>query len=568
MTLEHGLRVAKERPELAVTQVRPTVLARRAMISSSHYLASLAGYHILRTGGNAVDAGVAAGFALGVVERHLTDLGGVAPIVVHTPALPAPLTLDGLGRAPRAATLKEYRERYGEDMPLGVARAVVPAAVDAWLTALARFGRLSLAEVVAPARELAEGFVMHRRLAMAIRDRAARIRQWPTTLAAFVPDGRLPEEGSIFRQPDLGRLLSRLVEAEHGAVGRGRAEAIMAARSEFYRGEIARQIADFMRSQGALLDLDDLYEQEVEVSDATCGAFGDLQIHVTGAWSQGPVLLMALGILDGLELGEMEHNGPDHLHYVLEALKLAFADREEHFGDPRFVDVPLGRLLDPAYAAAQRARLRPDRTISLGFTPLGGPVTSADTSYVCAADGEGNVFSATPSDSALTGPVVPGLGITVSTRGAQFWLDPSHPSVIAPRKRPRLTPSPALVCRGGRPLMPIGCPGGDAQTQGMLQVLLNVFEFGMPLQQAIEAPRACTWSFPNSFWPHTYERDAVAIEGRIAPAAREELARRGHVVEVWPDWTPEASAVCAILIGDGVFTGGADPRLESLAIGW
>ncbi len=199
---------------------------------------------------------------------------------------------------------------------------------------------------------------------------------------------------------------------------------------------------------------------------------------------------------------------------------------------------------------------------------MSGPV-HADTQYVCAVDDEGNALSATPSDPALSGPLVPSLGIVVSTRGSQFWLDERHPSVIAPGKRPRLTPNPAMMLRGGRVVMPFGCPGGDAQPQGMVQVLSNVVDFGMSVQEAIERPRICSLSFPSSFWPHAYEPGLLAVEGRIAPSVREDLRGRGHRIREWPDWTSWACAVCAITVDEGgTFAGGADPRHDSCAVGW
>jgi gamma-glutamyltranspeptidase/glutathione hydrolase len=570
-----------------ITQGRPAVLGRQHMVSSSHYLASLAGLRMFPRGGNAIDAGIAAGIALNVLERDLTDLGGVAPVMVLTAGMERPVTIDGLGRAPAGATLRRYRERYGGGMPPGIARACVPAAVDSWLTALARFGRLTLAEVLTPAIELADGFPVHPRLARAIERVAQQLRDWPASAATFLPKGRAPSVGEPLVQRDLGLLLRRLVVIEHAHAQRGRSAAILAAREAFYRGDIARQIAEFVRRADGLLDYDDLASYAVTLEPAIHTTYRGYDVYACGPWSQGPVVPMTLNILEQVELSSFPHNGADHLHTLAEAVKLAFADREAYIGDPDMVDVPLRGMLSKDYAARQYARIDGARA-SDGLPtcgdpwsyegrrgaapsppqPVAGPV-EADTSYVCAVDHDGNAFSATPSDPGLSGPLVPGLGIIVSTRGSQFWLEEGHPSAIAPRKRPRLTPNPAMLMRGGKVFMPFGCPGGDAQTQAMVQVACNVIDFGMNVQAAIEAPRVISWSFPNSFWPHAYEPGLLSVEGRIVAPVRDDLRARGHRVQEWPEWTPAAAGVCAITVDDrGTMAGGADPRRESYAVGW
>ncbi len=571
----------------AVTQGRPAVLGRRHMVSSTHYLATLAGLRTFERGGNAIDAGVAAGVALNVVEPQLCGLGGVAPIMVKTPALAAPVNIDGLGTAPAAATLETYRARWGGDMPEGIPQAVVPAAVDAWLTALLRYGRLSLAEVLQPGIELADGFPVYPRLAWSIARSRVKLAGWPASAAAFLPDGRPPRAGEPLFQRDLGRLLRRLVAIEHAHASRGRAAAIQAARDAFYRGDIAREIAAFVQSQGGLLAYEDLAVYSVREESPASTTYRGIDIYACGAWSQGPVVPMTLNILEGFDLPALGHNGAEHLHVLAESLKLAFADREAFVGDPAQVDVPIAGLLDKEYAASRRARI--DRRAAPGMPepgdpwryegrgaprpalvaqPLAGPA-HADTSYVCAFDAEGNAFSATPSDPGFSSPLVPDLGIIVSSRGRQFWLADGHPSAIAPGKRPRLTPNPAMALKDGKVLMPFGCPGGDAQPQGMVQVASNIIDFGMDVQEAIEAARICTWSFPSSFWPHAYEPGLLSVEARIERKIRDELAARGHRVQDWPAFTPAASAVCAITLDEhGTFAGGADPRRESYAAGW
>ncbi|OLC57426.1 MAG: gamma-glutamyltransferase [Chloroflexi bacterium 13_1_40CM_4_68_4] len=572
-------------PPLAVTQGRPAVLGKRHMVSSCHYLASLAGLRMFPRGGNAIDAGVAAGIALNVVEPNLTSLGGVAPIMIFTPGMAAPVTIDGLGRAPAAATLATHLARFGRDMNGWVPRVVVPAALDAWLTALARFGRLTLAEVLTPSIELADGFPVHPRLSAGIARAADRLREWPSSAAAFLPHGRPPQPGEVLAQRDLAALLRRFVAIEHAHASRGREAAIFAARDAFYRGDIAREISSFVARAGGLLTYDDIASYRVSFEEPAHTTYRGYDVFATGAWSQGPVVPMTLNILERFDLVALGHSSADHLHVMAEALKLAFADREAYVGDPALVDVPLRGMLSKQYAGERRGLIDLGRAAlpaagdpwrfegRTGRVPrvpqaVGGG-SSNDTSYVCAVDHDGNAFSATPSDSALGAPLVPGLGVIVSTRGAQFWLDEGHPSVIAPRKRPRLTPNPAMALRDGKVFMAFGCPGEDAQPQGMVQVLSNIVDFGMNVQAAIEAPREITWSFPRSFWPHEYLPGFLGVESRVPAKVREELRSRGHDVHDYPDFTPASSGVCAITVdGRGTMAGGADPRRESLAVGW
>lgn len=557
------------------------------MVSASHYLATQAGMRLFALGGNAIDAGVAAGIALNVVEPHMTSFGGVAPILVFRPGMDQPETIDGVGRWPASVDLEAYLARFGGDMPLGIPRSVTPAAADAWLTALARHGRLTLAEILEPAIELCDGFPISPSLAWAIEQQAARLRRWRSSAAVFLPGGRAPRTGEILVQRDLGALFRRLIVIEQACAGRGRAEAIMAARDDVYRGEIARQLAAFMVQQGGDVRLEDLHAARVTIEPPVHTTYRDLDVYACGPWSQGPLVPMVLNLLEGYDLSSMGPGSLPFLHHFTEAIKLAAADREGYFGDPDLVDVPIRGLLDKAYAEERRTLLRSDRAWP-ELPPPGDPWRyegrsgpagyvpaathghgSPDTSYVCAMDADGNAFSATPSDPELSAPLVDGLGIIVSTRGAQLWTTPGHPSAIAPRKRPRLTPNPSLLMRGGRALMPFGCPGEDAQCQAMVQVVCNLVDFGMDLQAAIEAPRATSASFPWSFHPHVYRPGVLQVEGRIGEPLRDGLAALGHEVEAIADYSSRSAAVCAVRrLDTGVLEGGADPRRDSYALGW
>lgn len=576
--------------------LRPEVRGRSHAISSGHYLASQAGMRILDSGGNAIDAGVAAGICLGILLSDFVSFAGVAPIMVYDAATEQVSTIAGVGSWPARANLDRFREQWGGDMPEGIARTVIPAAPDAWITALRRWGTCSFGEVAAAAIDLAaEGFPMYELMAMRIERAAATLGRWPSSAAVFLPGGRPPRLGERFRQVEAARTLDRMADAERQASLRGRDAGLEAARDEFYRGQTAERIAAYMQSEGGLLGYGDLASYQVRVEQPCSVAYRGWQVYGCGPWSQGPALPEALSILAGFDLSRSGHNSPRYLHTLIEALKLAFADREAYFGDPIFVDVPLDVLLSDGYAIEQRKRIDP-RQASAGLPtagdtgrPAGGQApllaTAAatggadDTTYVCAVDRWGNVFSATPSDG-FGAPVVPGVGMVVSPRGSQSWLDPAHPSVLGPGRRPRLTPNPALALRHGRPgltgvaplldVLPFGTPGGDVQVQAMLQVFLNIAEFGMTPQQAIEAPRLATFSAPDSFWPHGMSPGVVKAESRIPARTLRSLERLGHTIDRWPDWTWQAGGVCAIH-GDrraALLTAGADPRRESYALGW
>jgi gamma-glutamyltranspeptidase/glutathione hydrolase len=574
-------------PSTGVTQGRPAVLGKRWMVSSSHYLASQAGAKMFERGGNAIDAGVAAGIALNVLERHLTDFGGVAPIIVFRPGMDGPESIDGLGRWPAGYDLDSYRGRFGDDMPIGVPRSVTPAAADAWLTALARHGRLTLEDVLAPNIELAEGFPVYPRLARAIAMLEERLRVWPSSAAVFLPGGRAPRAGELLVQRDLASLFRLLVATERSSGKLGRAGAIMAARDVLYTGAVAEAIERSQAQHGGMVTKQDLANYHVTIEPPVHTTYRGIDVYACGPWSQGPLVPMTLNLLEGYDVSSLGPGTVAFLHRYTEAFKLAAADREGFFGDPDQVDVPIRGLLDKAYAEERRALIRDDRAWP-ELPPPGDPwryegrsgppgyvpraatgVGAPDTSYCCAMDAEGNAFSATPSDPGLGAPIVDGLGIIVSTRGAQLWTTPGHPSAIAPRKRPRLTPNPALLMRDGRALMPFGCPGEDAQCQAMVQTVCNVVDFEMNLQAAIEAPRVISRSFPWTFYPHAYEPGVLTVEGRIAREVREQLASLGHVIQDLPDFTPAAAGMCAIRrLEPGTLEGGADPRRESYAIGW
>jgi gamma-glutamyltranspeptidase/glutathione hydrolase len=551
---------------------RPTLYGTQYMAVSGHPLASVAAMRILEAGGNAVDAGVAGGFALNVVQCDMANLGGVAPILLYNAANGTVTSIAGVGCWPRAVTLERLKAAGGGRIPTDHRRWVVPAAVDAWCTALARYGTLPLADVLQPALELAAGgfpnnyFIRHNLL-----EAEAQIRQWQHSREVFFPRNRVPEIGEVIVQKALAQSLGRLVDAERQRGGT-RAEGIAAARDRFYKEDIAQRISDFSADIGAFLRLEDLAEYAVKEEPPISVSYRGRRLYTGGPWSQAPALAQSLQILQGFDL---PHLSPlDVAHLAVEGLKLAMADRNAFYGDPDFVNVPLAQLTSEAYSARRRAAIDPRRAQPCGNP---GPTVGAgnvalghDTTYVCVVDRHGNAFSATPSDSTmLISPLVPGLGFGVSDRGLQASLDPADPNAVAPGKRPRLTPAPALIV-GDDLVMPFGTPGGDVQVQAMLQFLINTLDLGLDLQAAVEAPRWASYAFPETEDPHRSWAGLLRVEGRMDPELIEGLQTRGHVVETWPDLAAQAGGVCAIRRdrASGVLAGAADPRRMSYGIGW
>jgi gamma-glutamyltranspeptidase / glutathione hydrolase len=562
-------------------QTRPTISGTRHAVSAGHYLGAAAGFAVLEAGGNAIDAGCAAGIALGVLLPDLVNVAGVAPIMIRK-ADGTVETIAGLGHWPKSLPADLFMREHDGKIPPGVLRTVVPAAPDAWITALERHGTMGFGEVAQYAIRFArDGFAVFPLLAENIEKHEAEYARWPSNAAIFLPGGRRPRVGEKFVQSDLARTLQYMVDEERKAAGKGRLAGLAAAHAAFYRGDIAREIVAFQAREGGYLSMQDLASYRSRLEPAVRRTWRGHEVLTCGPWCQGPALLEALLVMERAGLDGLAHNSPDYLHLLTESLKAAMADREYHFGDPAFVDVPIETLLGEAHIGARareidRQRAHPGMpgprlnagTGRMPETRTAHPMVEADTTYVCAVDRWGNAFSATPSDGSWNSPVVPGLGIIPSNRGSQSRPDPSHPCGVAPGKRPRLTPNPAMVVTRDGGVMPFGTPGGDVQIQAMLQVMLNVLHFGMEVQAAIEAPRVASYSFPSSFAPFEYFPGRLAAETRIEAATRAELAARGHAMQDWPDWTWLAGSVEAILTDPktGMVHAGADPRRPAYAI--
>lgn len=566
----------------AITTSRPLIGGTRHVVAAGHHLAASAASAVLEAGGNAIDAGCAAGIALGVLQPDLVNVAGVAPIIIKPAGSHEVITIDGLGVWPASFPARHFMDNHAGEMPLGVERIVVPAALDAWLIALERYGTMSFREIAAGALRFArEGFPVHALMAETIEIYRSDYERWPSNREIFLPNGRVPRVDERFVQSDLARTLDYLCMEEAAASG-DRLAGLAAVRRAFYEGDVAREIVRYVRAEGGFLDAADMANFHCRVEPAGQISWRGHRLYFCGAWCQGPLLAMALRQVEAMGLEGVTHNSPDYIHRIVEILNNVFADREYHFGDPAFVDVPLDALLSEAHARARLAQIDPNRARGEMPGPLLGsarrretvagrgsdPKPEPDTSYVAVVDRHGNAFSATPSDGSWTVPVVPGTGLAPSSRGSQSRPDPDHPSGVRAGKRPRLTPNPALLAFGDD-LMPFGTPGGDVQTQAMLQLLLNRFHFSMSLQEAIDAPRFATYDFPSSFAPFEHHHGLVKLESRIAQGTIDDLAARGHRVATWPDFDWRAGGLCAVesRIAEGLIFGAADPRRPAYAIG-
>jgi gamma-glutamyltranspeptidase / glutathione hydrolase len=564
---------------------RPTLVGDRWMAVTGHPLTAQVAGRVLEAGGNAVDAGVAAGLATNVVQVDMCNLAGIAPIVIRPAGSSQVMSIAGVGTWSSTATPEAYRSRHGTTMAPGCGACVVPGALAGWLTALDTFGTWSFADVAAPAIELAtEGFVVDATVASGLDLFGWIFEQWPSSAQIYCPQGRRVRPGDRLVQKDLGRLLSRLVEAEAGvahastetAAGDRRSARLDAVRREFYEGEIARVIARFVTEQGGFLTVDDLAGFRADIAAAPARSFpgrGGLTVHVTpGEWSQGPALLQALAILEGFDLEALGHNSAPYIHLVLEAIKLAYSDRERFYGDDGGLD--LEALLSDEHATELAALIRPDSVLMDLPTLRHSADDVVSTTHLTVVDADGTAFAASPSDTLAMTPVVPGLGIAVSGRGIQSRVDDDHPAALGPHRRPRVTPSPGIVVDASGLVWPIACPGGDVIVQAMLQALLNVEVFGMTEQQAVEAPRAVSLAFPDSFHPHKHPAGMVVVESRVSEEVMEALAALGHDVHMWPPYEFEAGSVGMIRrsapsAADGRQTlrAGADPRRAAYALG-
>jgi gamma-glutamyltranspeptidase/glutathione hydrolase len=572
---------AAQDEEVAGT-MRPVVRGRQAAVSSMKPQATEAARRILQAGGNAFDAAVAGQAALAVTDFAMNGLGSDAVALVYDARGRKVHSINAEPPAPRLATIEWYAKNSGGKMPAsdGLLSGGLPTVVDAWYVLLERWGTMSFAQVLQPALELAEdGFPLGERTAVTLSF-SRKVRKYPSSAKVFLPGGQAPRAGDVFKQPDLARTLRKLIEAEAGAAAQGRAAGLKAARDRFYQGDIARELAAFSEANGGLFRYQDFAGYASKVEEPVSIDYRGLTVYRNPSASQGPAELIALRILETYDLKGLGHNSADFIHASVEAVKLAMGDRERYLGDMDFVSIPYDRLLSKDYARARRQLIDPARA-SLELRPGGsGPPLPAgreagadhegDTSYIAVVDKNRNMVSFEPSlHSAFgTGVVMGGTGIIFNCRGDYYSLTRGEANALEPGKRPRSTLQSTLVMKDGQPYLITGSPGGDDQVMRTLQTLVNMVDFGMGIQQAIEAPRWSSRAFPASPFPHTMYPGDLSVEARIPASVREALVARGHKLRVSPGWSLGSNAGIVIDPASGVLSAGADPRVEAYAWAW
>jgi gamma-glutamyltranspeptidase / glutathione hydrolase len=555
---------------------RPELRGTFGMVASTHWLATAAGMAVLEQGGNACDAAVATGFALQVVEPHLNGPGGDLPALLWPAGRDRPLVLCAQGPAPRAATIERYRDELGLELVPGTGplAAVVPGAFGGWIAMLREHGTMELADVLRYAIDYAEhGYPVVPQIGDAIRNVESLFREdWTTSADVYLP---LTKPGELHRNQQLAETYRRVLAADDPL-------------DAWYRGFVAEEIVRFQEREwldssgerhAGLLAEEDLHDWTPAWEEPLSVHYHGYDVFKAGPWSQAPVFLQQLRLLEGFDLDGMRQAGAEWVHTITECAKLAFADREAWYGDPAFTDVPLGDLLSREYAEERRSLLGdeaspdlrpgspggreprlPQPVADAPVAPGVGEPTRGDTVHLDVVDRDGNMVSATPSGGWLWGaPVIPELGFCLGTRAQMFWLEEGLPNSLEPGKRPRTTLSPTLAARDSEPYLALGTPGGDQQDQWTLHVFLAHVHHGLDLQEAIDAPNHHTEAFPSSFYPRETLPRHVAVEERAGSDTIEGLRVRGHDVEESGPWT--LGRVTAVgREHDGILKAGANPR--------
>ncbi len=609
-----GLNFRQGGKTMPVFTTRPVIMGTRGVVTSGHYLATAAGFRIMEQGGNAIDAAAAMCFCLNLLEPQNNGIGGEVPTLIYSAKEKKVFAVSGMGWSPKAFTIEWCRDHGIDLIPGdGYLPACVPSVVDTWATAVARFGTMSFSQVLRPAIELAEnGFPVYEGLHGSLTRSLRKFTGlYPTTGEVYCPSGRVPEVGEIFRNPDWANVLKLMCHAEEDTKHRGRIAGIEAARDVFYKGEIAERIIDYITNNpvkdasgtahSGLLSYEDMAEWHAAVEEPVTFNYRGLDVYKCPSWTQGPVFLQQLAILEGFDLKAMKHNSADYLHTWIECAKLSFADREAYYGDPLLDEVPFDILLSKEYAVGRRnligaeasREMRPGdvgrgvpeyatldvaednrralKVSARSIQDLGlGHAHVGDTTHLDAIDREGNMVAATPSGGWIgSSPVIKGLGFPLGTRGQMFYLNPQRPNALAPHKRPRATLTPTMVTKNSEPFMAFGTPGGDSQDQWTLQFFLNYVDFGMNVQKALDAPTVHSVHFPSSFYPRAAYPGRVVVENRIARKVIAELKRRGHDVVVTGGWTNGKVMGIRYDKERGVILGGVSPKGNiGYALGW
>ncbi|MDX2159536.1 MAG: gamma-glutamyltransferase family protein [Hyphomicrobiaceae bacterium] len=565
---------------------RPEIDGTFGVVASTHWIGTAVAMGILERGGNAFDAGIAAAFTLQVVEPHLCGPGGDVPIMVYDRRKGRPEVICGQGPAPAGATIAHYRDRLGLDIipGTGLLAACIPGTFETFMLVLRDYGTMRLRDVLEPSIGYAvNGHPIVERACATISTVKSLFREhWPTSAAVYLPGGDVPEPATLFRNPTHAETYLRILrEAEAG--GGSREAEIDRARKAWSQGFVAEAIDRFCRDtevmdvsgrphRGVLTGAD-IAGWAPTIEEPVGIDYGRYRVLKPGPWTQGPTLLQTLALLKAFEIEKLSNTDPDFIHLWIEAAKLAYADREAFYGDPKFADVPMETLLSERYNNDRRRLIgqwasleqRPgtidgyggkvilkgvsEKRVAVSAAGAGEPTVGemtvradglvrGDTVHIDIIDRDGNMFTATPSGGWLqSSPVIPSLGWPLGSRAQMFWLDESHPGALAPGKRPRSTLSVGMALRDGAPYLIWGTPGGDQQDQWSSQMFLRHVHFGMNLQEAIDAPAWHIEHFPASFWPRAARPGVVVVEGRLPAATIKELERRGHRVEIGPDWS-------------------------------
>ena len=578
-----GADTAGRGPQTMKQLARGTQFAAASMMPQ----ATLTAEHVLRAGGNAFDAVVAGQAVLGVVQPASNGMGSDAVLLVYDAKAKKVFSINAEGTAPKLATIDWYKKNQDGKIPVNdtLLSATVPGVVDAWYIMLSRWGTRTFAELLAPAIEIAEkGMPVTRTFA------SAALLKYPSSAAVYrPPDGTRWNDGEVWKNPDLARTFRRLVEAEKSAGG-DRQAGLKAARDLYYKGAIAREIAKFSEDNGGLFRYEDFANYQAKVEEPVSTIYRGYTVYKNPSASQGPAELFALNILEGYDLKKMGHNSAEYIHTSVEAIKLAMADRDTYLGDMDFIKIPYKGLLSKEYAATRRKLIDPAKA-SLDFRPgdpsgfmtdwvpetrprdvnlRGTADHEGDTSYIATVDRDRNMISFTPSLHSGFGSkiVIAGLGFMLNCRGDYYSLVPGHANALEPGKRPRSTLQGTLVMKDGEPYLVTGSPGGDDQVSRTMQTLLNMIDFGMNMQLAIEAPRWTTRGFPASPFPHTMYPGDLSLEGRVPDSVRAELTAKGHKVEMRGPWSMNNSAGLVVDVKNGSVSAAADPRVAALGLAW
>lgn len=571
--------------------MKPLVMGTQYAVSSMMPQATIAAQRILDSGGNAFDAIVGGQAVLGLVAPAANGIGGDAVLLVYDAREKKVWSINAEGVAPKLATIEWFKKNQGGKIPIddGLLPATIPGVVDAWHILLSRWGTKSFADVLGPAIDLAErGIALTPGQARELNSQG--LAKYASSKKLYQPNGKRWQDGELFKNMDLARTFRRLLEAEKQAAAQGRVAAIKAARDRFYKGDIAREMAQFSEENGGLMRYEDFAAYTAKVEEPVSLSYRGYMVHKNASASQGPAELFALSILEGYDLKKMGHNSADYIHTLAEATKLAMADREKYLADADFIKIPYQGLLSREYAAERRKlidslkaslELRPGEAEKYqpGFGPVKRPddyeVTGVgdhdgDTSYITIVDRQRNAVSFTPSLHAGHGTkvVMGNLGFVLNCRGDYFSLVPQHANALEPGKRPRSTLQGTIVTKDGELVLATGCPGGDNQNINTMQTFLNIVEFGMNVQQAIEAPRWTSRAFPASPAPHTMYPGDLQVESRVHADVRAELVRRGHRLYVTGPYAIGGNAAVASNPEKGVVQAGADPRANALAVAW